>query len=695
MAIIGNFFSRLRQRNVLRAGIGYVVSGWLIVQIADVLLPIFDAPDWIMRALIIALALGFPVAMAFSWFFEITPTGIKRTEDVPPDDAAVQVLDRRMNFVIIAILIAALSLSLYGNFRSPAAPRELVSILIADFENQSGNELFSGVVEDFLLVGLEVAPFVNAFSRKNAATIAADLPGAGAGPTPLNVETAALIALREGVHIVIAGTVSRADDKLTVAVTGISAGEQQELFSLSENVASDADILNAIAALSKKVRIKLGNTEKPLGAGESESFAVVNLEAAAEYLKAQDLQLDRRLEEAVIHYEKALQFDPDFARAYAGLALTEQYLGNSEAATNNWKEALARLDRLTERGRLRTLGNYFMINQGDYEKALETYESLVEKYPADNVAHNNLAVAAFYAMDFNRALEGGREVAARFPKHSGYRGNLTLYAMYASRFDEASDVADELIDDDPSSAYAFLVTALTSAVKGDLVAAEDTYIRMLGLGQFGRSIANEGLADLAAYRGDFAGAIEMLNRSIEEERALNSGHTVALKQIMKVQALLNIDADEEARQLTHEALASAGGDSAILVPAAMALIQLGATDEADGIAKQMSESLSLPKRAYAQAIRAKIAASNGQLDSAIEQADAAIDTVDLWLIRYLRAQLNSRAGLNAAALADLAVCQQRIGEGIAVFLNDRPSFRLMRDFEATVATTNSAVKSGT
>lgn len=686
MAMIRNFMGKLRHRNVFRAGIGYIVSAWLIVQIADVLLPVFDAPDWIVRALIIALAVGFPIALALSWFFEITPTGIKRTEDVPPDDAAVQLLDRRMNFVIMAILIAALSLSLYGNFRSPAAPQELVSILIADFENQSGNDLFSGVVEDFLLVGLEVAPFVNAFSRKDAAIIAASLPGARAGSTPLNVETAALIALREGVNIVIAGTVSRANDKLTVSVTGISAGEQQELFTLSENVASDADILNAIAALSQKVRMKLGNTEKPLGAGESESFAVVNLEAAAEYLKAQDLQLDRKLEEAVTHYESALRFDPDFARAYAGLALTEQYLGNSEAATENWKEALARLDRLTERGRLRTLGNYFMINQGDYEKALETYESLVEKYPADNVAHNNLAVAAFYAMDFDRTLEVGREVAARFPKHSGYRGNLTLYAMYASRFDEASDVAEALIDDDPSSAYAFLVLALTSAVNGDFVAAEETYRRMQGLGQFGRSIGNEGLADLAAYRGDFAAAVEILDSSIEEEAALSSAHTVALKQIMKAQVLLKMDEAEKAQQLLDSALASAGGDPAILVPAALAYIEIGLSDEADAIATQMSESLSLPKRAYALAIRAQIAASDDQMDSAIEQANAAIDTVDLWLIRFLRATIYSQAGRSVDAKTDLDVCKQRIGEGLAVFLNDRPSYRLMRDFEAAVAT---------
>jgi tetratricopeptide (TPR) repeat protein len=690
MTILGKFVRELRRRNVLRAGIAYAVSVWLVVEVADVLLPVFDAPDWTMKVLVAALALGLPVALSFSWFFEITADGIKRTEDVLPDDSAVLLFDRRMTFVIIAMLMAGLSLSLYGNFRSPDAPHEFVSILIADFDNETGNEVFSGVLEDFLLVGLEVAPFVDAYSRKEAAAIAANLPGADRDAPSLDRKTAALIALRQGVNIVISGNVSRTNDKLAISVTAISAGSQQELFSVTENAATDADILNAIAAISKKLRIKLGNTEKPGSAGESESFAVTNLEAAAEYLKAQDLQFDRKLEKAVAHYEKALLLDPDFARAYAGLALTEQYLGNSDAATRNWKAAMSRLNRLTERGRLRTLGSYFLINQHNFEKALETYESLVEKYPADNVAQNNLAVAAFYAMDFGRALEVGRVVARRFPHHSGYGSNLALYAMYASRFDEASDVAQTLVDDDQSSAYALLVLALTSAVEGDFTAAEKAYQRMAELDQFGKSIATEGLADLAIYRGEFDQAIAILDDAVKEELSQNASHTAALKQVMRAETLLRNEERGLAQAAVAMALKRPGDDPAILVPAALTLIQLGETDQADAIATELSENLAKVPRAYASIIRARLAAVAGEPKIAIEFANTAVNTVDLWLIRFIRAQILQQAGYTAEAATDLQVCQQRIGEGIAVFLNDRPSFRLMRDFEAAVEAGNAS-----
>lgn len=683
--MIANFFRELRRRNVPRAAISYAVSGWLVVQIADVLLDVFDAPEEILQGIILVLAVGLPFALIFSWFFELTSEGIKRTADVDAEDLVDRQFDRRMNAAIIAILLAALLLSVYGNLRSPEEPRESVSILIADFDNQTGNELFSGVLEDFLLVGLEVAPFVSAYPRKAATDLAANLPGADPDAPALNSEAAALIALREGIDIVVSGSANRDEDGLTVTVNTVTAGEQQEIFTVSETVKSDADVLAAIVDISEEVRKKLGKADSAIGVGDSESFAVTNLEAAAEYLKAQNLQLDRKLEEAVVHYEQALVFDPDFARAYAGLALTQQYLGNSDAATANWQESLARLDRLTERGRLRTLGNYFMINQGNYEKALETYETLVEKYPADNVAQNNLAVTAFYAMDFERALEVGREVAKRYPGHSGYGANLALYAMYASRFDEAADVANAVIANDPSSAYSFLVLALASAAAGDLGETEQAYQHMTGLDQFARSVAAEGLADLAIYRGDYTAALEILDKAIEDELALASTHTVALKRVMKVEALLRMNESDKARVLLDSLLPTAPDDPAILVPAAISLIELGDTEAAVSIADRMSGSLSGPNRAYALGIRASAAAASDNLDAAIDFANSAVNTVDLWLVRFIRAEILLQAGMTSEAAADLQSCQQRVGEGMAVFLNDRPSFRLTRELETAVA----------
>lgn len=685
MINLGKLMQELRRRKVIRAGIAYAVSAWLVVQIVDILMPIYDTPDWVMQALVSALAIGFPVALVLAWFFDITRTGIRLTEKIPVHELGAPQFDRRMDFVVIGLLAAALLLSLYGNFRDPDVPLEPVSILISDFENETGNDLFSGVLEETLSVGLEVAPFIETFSRKTARSIAASMPSSAAGTAGLDLETANLIALREGINIVIGGSVHRAAGKLTVSVTGITPEDQQVLFSATETSATDSDILNAIADISKDMRLALGDTEKPSRGGEKESFAVANLEAAAEYLEAQDLQLDRKLEEAAVHYKKALELDPDFARAYAGLALTEQYLGNTEAATRNWQETLSRLDNLTERGQLRTLGNYYMINQRDYDNALATYQRLVDKYPADNVAQNNLAVTAFYTMDFARALQVGREVAERFPDHNVFRANLALYAMYAGRFDEASREAQTVIDSDSSSAYAFFVLALTNAVAGDVASAESIYQHMTTLDQFAKSMATEGLADLAIYRDDLEAAVAILDAAIEEELSLNANHTVAIKQVIRAEVLLQIGERDSALAAVNAALQYASGDPAILVPAAIALTELGEFDRAEAIAEQMSHSLSTSSRAYADAIRAQITFVEGRPTDAIKLATTAIESSDLWHIHLMRGEYYLQAGLHADAAADFQVCKQRIGEGIAVFLNDRPSLRRLRDLDTAIA----------
>ena len=676
---IGKFVHELRRRHVTRSGLAYIVTAWFGVEVIDILSSAFDFPELVLQIVLIAVIVCFVPVLLFSWFFEITADGIVRTANLPPDAEVMPPLGRRLDFVIIAILFAALTLSVYGNIRAPETTQEPVSILIADFNDRTGTELLSGVVEESLRVGIEVAPFVDVFSRKTARTIAANIAGTDPNQTVLATDTAGIIALRQGLDIVIGGTISRNQDELVISAAAVSPRDQQQLFSVSESAETDAEILDAVSTLAKRVREALGYTDGRRGKGSQESFAVANLEAAAEYLKAQDLQLDRRLEEARVHYRKALEFDPEFARAYAGLALTEQYLGNIDAATANWNETLSRLDTLTERGQLRTLANYYMINQRNYQQALATYEQLIARFPGDNVAHNNLAVTSFYALDFERALETGRVVAERFPDHSGYSANLALFAMYASRFDEAYTVAQRVIEMDPSNVYALTVIALMNALDGNLNDAERIYERMADLDQIGESIAYEGLADLAMHRGNNADAVALLDNAIQVETARDSMHSVALKHAMRAEALLRLGNYEAALAATEVALEFAAGDPAVLVPVAIALIKLEWIDRAEDIASELANRVSRSDRAYAGFVRAHITHARGEPLKAIEQAKATLDVADLWLVRATLAQLYRDTGQNMLAAAERESCRQRLGEGVAVFLNDRPTVRFVAD----------------
>lgn len=664
--------TELRRRGMLRTAVAYVVGGWFLLQVSDMLVDVFDGPEWVLPYLLGAVALGLPVVLVLRWFFATPDEAVAAAEARP-------FFTRRTNFVVISLLVGALGLSLWGNLRQPGEAPDSVSILIADFDNRTDNALFSGVLEDTLRIGIEVAPFVQVFPRNEATRIAASLPDGD--DSKLSMQAAGLVALRESIDLVLGGRIERKGGTLELTVQAVSPDGREEVLTLTERADTDLDILNAVATLAKELRLELGDTEKPGGAGQNESFAVANLEAASEYLKAQDLQLDRKLEEAVTYYERALQHDPEFARAWAGLALTEQYLGRMEAANAHWQEALKRINSLTERGRLRTLGVYYLTNQQDYLKALETFEELVRRYPADNVALNNLAVSAFYSLNFERALEVGREVVERFPDHSGYRANLALYAMYAGRFGDAREVAQAVLERDEGNVYALTVLALTHAAEGRREQAEEQYRKMALTDQYGRTLAPEGLADLALADGNLGEALRLLDEAIAA--AMNEGmnHSAAIKQTMRADALLDLERDEEAREALDFAIAHSSGDPAVLVPAALGLARLGEFERAREIETMLGDSLSRSRLAWGQLVGARIAREAGDLDAAGTLASAAIETADLWLARLERARINRARGMDAEADADIAVCEARIGEGIAAYLNDRPTLRLLRKVE--------------
>src|SRR5881394_2193006 len=104
-----NFFAELKRRNVYRMAGLYLVGAWLVVQVAGTVLPMFGAPDWLPRSIVILLAIGFLPALIFSWVFELTPEGLKRDDEVPPEESIAPQTGRRMNRMIIAVLILSLA----------------------------------------------------------------------------------------------------------------------------------------------------------------------------------------------------------------------------------------------------------------------------------------------------------------------------------------------------------------------------------------------------------------------------------------------------------------------------------------------------------------------------------------------------------------------------------------------------------
>src|SRR5436305_3503994 len=111
-----NFFAELKRRNVIRFAGLYLVGSWLLTQVASTVLPMFGAPEWLPRSIVILLAIGFVPALVFSWAFELTPQGLKRDEDVSPEESIAPQTARRMDRMIIAVLVLALGYFIADKF---------------------------------------------------------------------------------------------------------------------------------------------------------------------------------------------------------------------------------------------------------------------------------------------------------------------------------------------------------------------------------------------------------------------------------------------------------------------------------------------------------------------------------------------------------------------------------------------------
>jgi tetratricopeptide (TPR) repeat protein len=672
---------------VFRAGAAYLVLAWLVVQIADILLETFQAPNWVMQALVLLLAAGFILALALSWIYEITVSGIKRTEDVVLEESITHLTGRKLDFIIIGVLVLALSVSLIINFRPSATelPTSPVTILISDFDNQTGNALFNNVIEDALRIGIEMASFVDNYPRNKARTIARSSSDSTTPSDRLNLEDALLVGLQEGIDIVFGGKVEQVDGQIRISVTGTELPDQNRIFSDLEIVDKPERVLTAIAAISGRLRKAIGDIENT-DLDDKESFSTTNLVAASEFVNAQELQTQRDLQAAIDSYTRAIQADPGFVRAYVGRAMSLSYLGMREEAKNDWDYVLPRLNELDERGRYRTLILYHGLVTQDWEKALEASERLVERYPADRAGNNNVAVAAFYTLDFQRARKAGAELHSRFPEVGLYVSNLALYSMYAGEFEEAGELAIQSIEQNPESAYGWIVAALLSLADSRITDARRFYDGLAQTGYFGQSVSAEGRADLEISLGNTDQAIEVLEAAIEVDLASQGLENAAIKYAMLAEVYAALGQKQEAAE-SAELSQQYGTTEASVVASGIVLARVGEFDKVRELANDLSQSLSSHRKAYGKLLYAIIAIEESDESEAIGLLKEAVRLADLWLVRFALGVAYLEGGHIVEAFGEFQLCRERTGEALSVYLNDRPSYRAVGYLEEQIQLT--------
>src|SRR6476659_2280955 len=315
------FFGELKRRNVYKVAVAYAVVGWLLIQVATQVFPFLEIPNRMIRLVILLTAFGFPVALIIAWAFELTPEGIKRTEDA---DAARQ-HSRGVVWIVVVLIAAALSLGLFflGRYTAGTTPPRLSesaaasnpqkSIAVLPLVNTSddpSNEYFSDGLSEELIAVLAKIPELKVIGRSSSFFFKG------------KSSDSAAIGQKLGVANLIEGSVRKQGDRVRIVAELISAADGRSLWSetydreLKDVFAVQTEIAKSVA---EQMKVKLlGERQQSDAAASTENLAAHNAVLQADfYFK----QLTREsVQRAIQFLEEAVRLDPNYAFAYAKLS---------------------------------------------------------------------------------------------------------------------------------------------------------------------------------------------------------------------------------------------------------------------------------------------------------------------------------------------------------------------------------------
>jgi TolB-like protein/Tfp pilus assembly protein PilF len=518
-----NFFAELKRRNVYKVAVAYAVVSWLLIQAASILFPAFDAPASAIKILVIILVLGFPIALIFSWAFEITPEGIKLESEVAANQSITRKTGRKIVAITTVLAVIAAGLFVFQFIRarstsSSAAASEVPnkSIAVLPFDNLSrdpDNAYFAEGVQDEILTRLAKVADLKVISRTSTQHFKS---------APENLPQ---IAKQLGVMNILEGSIQKSGNQVRVNVQLINALTDAHLWAdtfdrqLTDIFAVETEIAKNIAeALQAKLT---GSEQKSIAKAPT-----TNPEAYELYLKGRFFWNKRSgadLRKAIDYFNQAIAKDPNYALAYAGLADSYMLLPNYGGASTQEAVVPARAavtkalqldDSLAEAhasmGLLDTLELHLRRAVGDFERAIQLK-------PNYATAHHWLMLGQLSLGRFDQAVAEGKRSLELDPLSLIINADFAWTYSCAHRFDEAETQARKTLEIDPRFFLAHYYLGGILQLKGRVNEAVPEFQKSVELNNDAYSLAALGQA--YARNGQKEEAKKIFDQLTAEEKS--------------------------------------------------------------------------------------------------------------------------------------------------------------------------------
>jgi TolB-like protein/Flp pilus assembly protein TadD len=468
------FLAELRRRNVLRVAAFYAAVAWLLVQIATQVLPVFNVPTWTLRLVVVTALLGFPFALVFAWFYELTPEGLKRENEVDRSQSIARNTGRKLDRLIIGVLAAAVVVLLANQFvlhkdLSDTALGKAIAVLpLVNDTGDPANEYFSdGLSEELIsalaqIKELKVIGRTSSFHFKN------------------RNEESKVIGAALGVGYLLEGSVRQAAGRARIAVNLVRAADGANAWSqiydrtLPDIFAVQAEIAQSVAG-ALKVAL-LGDADKNPDAPSNQNVDAYTAYLQGRYYEKRYTAADLR--KAIGFYDTAIRIDPHYALAYAALSKSWWALGDitgEDVAEANRKARAAAERAVAEdpnsaEGHA-ALGQILISVDRNAKGAEAEYRRAAELAPAS--AEPKIGLSSVLG-DFGRieeAVELLQEAVRLEPLTTNAHFDLARLLTSLGRYDEAVQSARKAIELQPGGAGTWEMLALVEAKRGDGEAA--------------------------------------------------------------------------------------------------------------------------------------------------------------------------------------------------------------------------------
>jgi tetratricopeptide (TPR) repeat protein len=542
------FWQELKQRKVVRVITVYIASAFAILEAVDIIFPRLGFPHWADTLVLIVLAGGLIIAIALSWIFDITPEGIKKTDDLAeiletddiaqadkkesliiPDDKALQAEERKLidrkierykkkekiySLGSVAVILGAILLFFFSSGSTiPFSKRDW--ILISDFDNLTDNSVFDKSLYTAFSLSIDQSRFVNVFPKSRMFQTMAMMKIKD--KLYIDERTGLQIAEREGINTCIMPSISEVGDKYVITAKIIETVSGNLLTSIILNADDQHDILRTLDKLSARIRRYLGESRYNIALQDKPLAKVTT--SSLEALKQLSLGLERHIfsdfNGAKTYYENALRIDTGFtaAKTALGMLLYERY--DMEKGRELLNEAIKTVDNLTDKEKYNILAAYAFGVERNIDKAIENTRILTRLYPDEPTFHNNLGWFYQNKEQYMEALTEYKKTIQINPNLPlTYSGILWIYDQYLGKADSMLIWSEKMISDNPQNAWGYFHMGSAWFCKDSLNKARQYFLKARELNPY-MSLNLYRLAHTYRIGGFHKEAIRILETIIE------------------------------------------------------------------------------------------------------------------------------------------------------------------------------------